>query len=202
MAEIARRRADHQPFQRGLTLVELLLVLTLLVVIGAFTAPLLNGVYARVSLQNGGELLRAALSRARFSAVEAGEPFVFRCEQKGSRYQIIKLDELGMPEAEELAPDDPDVEHHPADMMRLGLARIPDGVIFAGAEVASSNQLAATIGPSSSEVWSEPILFHPDGAATDASLLLANGQGQTLRVTLRGVTGISHAGDVGREVIP
>ncbi len=202
MANATRRSAFDRRVRHGLTLVEVLLVLALLVVLGAISAPMLEGSFARAGLQNGGDLLRAAWSRARLAAVETGEPCVFRCEPMGSRFQIIKLAALGTDRAEELEADDPDVEHHPADLMRLGEDRLPDGVIFAAAEVAASNQIAATIGPTSGGAWSDPILFHPDGTASDASLLLANGPGQTLRVTLRGVTGISHAGEVGREEIP
>ena len=51
-------------------------------------------------------------------------------------------------------------------------------------------------------MWSPPILFNPDGTTSDASLVLQNDKGQTIRVTLRGLTGIADASDVGREAMP
>jgi hypothetical protein len=44
-------------------------------------------------------------------------------------------------------------------------------------------------------------VFHPDGTTSDASIVLANEGGQTLRVTLRGLTGISNVGDIGSEAV-
>lgn len=202
MAKVAKRPVFDRQVRPGLTLIEVLLVLTLLVVVGAIAVPILEGSFSRASLQNGGDLLRATWSRARLAAVETGEPCVFRCEPNGSRFQIIRLADLGTDEAEELEEEDTDAVHDAADMLRLREDRLPDGIIFAAAEVATSNQIAATIGPTAGGAWSDPILFHPDGTATDASLLLANDRLQTLRVTLRGLTGISLAGEVGREVIP
>jgi Tfp pilus assembly protein FimT len=192
-----RRRA-----QLGLTLVEVLLVLALLVVIGAVSAPMLEGSFSRAALQNGGDLLRAAWSKARLAALESGESCVFRFEPHGSRYQMVKLVDLGSAEAETLEAETSGADHPAVDMLRLGKYRLPDGVTFAGADIVTSNQVVATIGDTSGGPWSEPIVFHPDGTTTDASVLLANERHQTIRVTLRGLTGISHAGDVGSEKSP
>ena len=61
-------RARHP----GLTLVEVILVLALLVVIGAVSAPLLEGSFARAGLRHGGDLLRAAWGRARLALPTLG----------------------------------------------------------------------------------------------------------------------------------
>jgi hypothetical protein len=45
-------------------------------------------------------------------------------------------------------------------------------------------------------------LFNPDGTTSDASILLQNDTGQTIRVTLRGLTGVADASDVGQEAAP
>jgi hypothetical protein len=79
---------------------------------------------------------------------------------------------------------------------------LPDGVIFADAQVSSSNQLTATLGSTGGGSWSSPILFRPDGTTSDASVLLVNASGMTIRVTLRGLTGISNASEVGKEAVP
>ena len=68
--------------------------------------------------------------------------------------------------------------------------------------VADYNLLIRFRGGVAVEGWSPPVLFYPDGTASDASVLLSNERGLTLRVTLRGLTGIARPGEIGREVVP
>lgn len=185
----------------GLTLVEVILVLSLLVVIAAISVPAMNGSFSRAHLSAGADLLRDAWSRGRLTAMQSGQIQAFRFEPKGARFQLVALDQLGMPESQSLAPDDGS-EHSEHDILRLAPARLPDNVIFAAGDVASSAQATAMLGSSSDATWSQPIMFNPDGTTSDASLLLQNDQGQTIRVTLRGLTGIASASEVGNEVAP
>jgi prepilin-type N-terminal cleavage/methylation domain-containing protein len=193
---------QHASLHRGLTLVEVLLVLALLVVIGAVSAPLLEGSFSRAGLNSAGDVLRGAWAKARLAAMQSGQTYVFRFEPGGPRFQIVALNDLGLPETSEMAPDAPDVQYKAVDMLRLPQARLPDGVIFSTADVATSNQLLATIPGAVEGPWSNPILFHPDGTTSDASLVLSNARQTTIRVTLRGLTGVSNTTDVGTEVMP
>jgi type II secretory pathway pseudopilin PulG len=186
----------------GLTLVEVVLVLSLLVVIAAVSMPLLNGSFSRAHLNSASELLRDAWSRGRLAAMQSGQIQTFRFEPKGGHFQLRSLDELGLPESSELPEEDPDAEHSASDILRLSPSRLPDNVIFAAGDVAASSQVAALLGSSKAEAWSAPILFNPDGTTSDASLLLQNDRGQTIRVTLRGLTGIASAGEIGSEEAP
>jgi len=193
---------DRVSPQRGLTLVEVILVLTLLVVIGAVSAPLLEGSFSRAELHGAGDLLRGAWAKARLAAMQTGQTCVFRFEPNGSRFQIVALNQLGLPEANELQPDDPNIEHKAVDMLRLSRSRLPDGVVFAAGDVSTSSQLMATLPGAAEGPWSAPVLFHPDGTTSDASVLLSNEQQTTIRVTLRGLTGISNTTDVASEALP
>ena len=186
--------------RRGLTLVEVCLVLALLVVIGAVAAPLMEGSFTHGSAKRGGACARR-WARARLAAMDSGQTHVFRFEPRASRFQIIMLDQLGMPGSEMIAPEDPTAEHSSADMLRLAQNRLPDGVIFAAGDISDSSQVLATLGTAAQSAWSAPILFHPDGTTTDASVVLSNESLQTVRVTLRGLTGIANTSDVGREAV-
>jgi type II secretory pathway pseudopilin PulG len=191
-----------RPLRRqALTLVEVCLVISLLIVIGSFAIPLLGGAVERRALTSGADLLRAAWSRARLAAMQSGEPYAVRLEPKGSRFQVLALDQLALPESQVLEPDDPNAERMPSDILRLARNRLPEGVIFARADIADSNQITATFGSAGEGPWSRPMLFRPDGTCSDASVLLANEPSQTVRVTLRGLTGTSNSGDVDREPI-
>jgi hypothetical protein len=186
--------------RRGLTLVEVCLVLALLVVIGAVSAPLLEGSFARAGLQSGGDLLRGAWARARLAAMESGATYVFRYEPNGGRFQIVTLNDIGMPEGNMIAADT-GAERDVSDILRLSENRLPEGVVFAAGDVSASSQVLATLGSTGEGPWSAPILFHADGTTSDASILLRNAEQQTLRVTLRGLTGISNTGEVGSEAV-
>jgi type II secretory pathway pseudopilin PulG len=198
----ARRAAG---LRSALTLFEVLLVLALLVVIAAVSLPLVSNSLARARLENSGDLVRAAWGRARLAAMKAGEPYVFRYEPKGSRYQIAQLSALSGDDANTLnalpAESEEDSEYAEADMLRLAKSRLPTEIIFAAGDVSAVPQLAGAAAPAAGG-WSQPIVFYPDGTTSDATVVVANSVGQTQRVTLRGLTGISRAGEVGNEALP
>lgn len=191
----------HSNLRTGLTLVEVCLVLALLVIIGAVAAPLMEGSVSRAGLESGAGLVRGAWARARLAAMDSGQTHVFRFEPRASRFQIITLDQLGMPASEMVAPEVANPEHTVADMLRLPQSRLPDGVVFAAGDISESSQVLATLGTAAQSAWSAPILFHPDGTTSDASIVLANAAQNTVRVTLRGLTGIANTSEVGREAV-
>jgi type II secretory pathway pseudopilin PulG len=182
----------------ALTLVEVLLVLALLVVAGAVTAPIMVGSIGRARLIHGGDLLRAAWAKARMTAMQAGDTYAFRFEPKGGRYQIALVSAISAPGGTDVnsLPAEPATgdEYSDSDILRLSRDRLPEGVIFDSARLATDAQSGAPT-PSTGD-WSAPILFYPDGATADAVVLLANSRGLKLRVTLRGLTGVSRVSEV------
>jgi prepilin-type N-terminal cleavage/methylation domain-containing protein len=187
--------------RHGLTLVELVLVLALLVVISAISLPLMEGQLSRAALNGAGDLLRGAWAKSRLAAMQSGQTHVFRYEPNGSRFQIVALDSLSAPEHSEPAPDDPEIEPDPPEFVRLSQNRLPDGIVFKSGEVSSSAQLMATLPMEGEGSWSQPILFYPNGTTSDATLLIANSRDVAIRVTLRGLTGISQTSDAEIEEI-
>jgi prepilin-type N-terminal cleavage/methylation domain-containing protein len=190
------------PKPRGLTLIEVVLVLSLLVIISAVSMPYLSGAFSRANLNSASDVLRDAWSRGRLTAMQSGQIHAFRFQPKGDRFQLIPIDQLGLPESASVPGNNPDEERSATDILRLSPSRLPENVIFAAGDVAASNQVAALFGNSEAESWSQPIMFNPDGTTSDASLVLQNDRGETIRVTLRGLTGIASASDVGQEAVP
>ena len=186
----------------GLTLLEVCLVLAILVVIAGISLPLMEGTLSRAALEGGSDLLRGAWAKARLAAMQSGETYVFRFEPQGSRFQIVALDSLGAPELNELAPDENDAEPFTSQIVSLSDNRLPDGIVFTGGDVSLSNQLMAMLPTATEGPWSQPILFHPDGTTSDAYVLLANNRQITMRVSLRGLTGISQTVDAESEASP
>jgi prepilin-type N-terminal cleavage/methylation domain-containing protein len=192
----------RRPLKRGLTLVEVILVLTLLVVIGAVSAPLLHGSFSRAGLHAAGDLVRSAWSKARLAAMQTGQAHAFRFEPGGSRFQIVAQNQLALPEISQLEPDSPDAAYDAVDILRISRNRLPDGVVFAAGDVVGSNQLLATMPLTTESPWSTPIWFQPDGTTSDASVLLTNDRLAAIRLTLRGLTGISNVADVATQASP
>jgi len=180
-------------------------VLALLVVISSVTVPLLSKSLSYTRLQHSGDLLRAAWGKARLAAMRSGESYVFRYEPKGSRFQIALLSAITAEDADDaniLPPEDAgDAEYAAQDILRLSRSRLLEEIVFASGNVASVPQMAA-VAAATKGGWSAPIVFYPDGTASDAVVLLANPAGLTLQVTLRGLTGISRAGQIGNEATP
>jgi hypothetical protein len=128
--------------------------------------------------------------------MQSGQTHVFRFEPNGRRFQIVALNSVGAPEQNELEPEDPEASTEPSEFVRLSQNRLAEGIIFSGGEVSPSAQVMATLPTVVEGPWSQPILFYPDGTTSDASLVLANANQLSIRVTLRGLTGISQIGEV------
>jgi prepilin-type N-terminal cleavage/methylation domain-containing protein len=218
MLHLAPRRVSRLS---GFTLIEVVLVLSLLVVIFAVSVPYLGSSFSRANLSGAADLVRGALARSRVKAMESGRAQVFRCERDNGEYKTIALADLELQNnssgvggnasyerandsenrEDENSSGDSSNENSPSDILRLEANRLPSDVKFAAVEVASSTMVAAIYGTAGDDSWSDPIVFNPDGTSSDASILLQNDREQTIRVTLRGLTGVATAGDIGSEEV-
>ncbi|MDC0935332.1 prepilin-type N-terminal cleavage/methylation domain-containing protein [Pirellulales bacterium] len=197
---------------RGLTLLELLLVLVLLAVLGSLATPAIFNGFATVRLRRGGDQVLASWSAARMRAIELGEIQIFRFERETGNYRVgapatttsanadesgfeNELDENGAIRSRQAAGRD-ESPSLPSDDAKeyLRLRTLPDKLEFTViefAEAAESSQLG-----SAAQEWSAPILFFPDGTTTDASVVVGNDREQFVRLTLRGLTGIGRGSNV------
>lgn len=217
----ARRRA-----RAGFTLLELLLVLTLLVVIGGLVSQSLRAPMESQRLRRSSELLRIALANARIKAMQSGQTQVFRYEILGRRYRTepLMLDseasEWGLDAFDQSDqtfqfsdPNNPDlfgdVRTKGANDLAQLRYQLPDGVVFqqGSSEIdvrtmLAQDELAAM--DVAGRNWSQPVLFYPDGSTSEARLLLANQMGgRYIVVRLRSLTGIPVvSGSLSAEEVP
>jgi prepilin-type N-terminal cleavage/methylation domain-containing protein len=195
-----RRRRD------GLTLIEILLVLTLIVMASALAVPSLKTTMANQRLKKGAEAIRAAWTHARATAVKTGQTQVFLHLMNGTGF-------LTMPQ---VSPEDlieSDAQTLEQSLLASSYAgvggtgigtgsQLPDGVVFLGAEVAIDQRtasqmllhdqgapVAANTGSSQAQ-WGMPVFFFPDGTTSTARLVLANQKSSMLAVEMRGLTGV------------
>ncbi len=210
-------RREPRVRRRGMTLVELLLVLVLLVLVGSLSAPLFEGSFATVRLRRGTDQVLAAWSEARTRSIEAGLIYQFRFQPEGNKFRVERwtggLDEdplLG--ESTALETEDAEavaeatgVSTEEAELASWTLeATLPEQISFSSAEAVSKDETGQRqvmrLDQATSTEWSEPILFYPDGRAAAASVLLKNNKEVFCRATLRSLTGVGRAsGILGRD---
>lgn len=204
--------------RRGMTLVEVLLTLALLVVIGSMTAPVFFGAYATARLRSGGDLVVTQWSDARTRAIETGEVYQFRFTPESGTFVVepwtgmLGQDPAGSRASSTASAGStnsastttsgtatvvPSNSSNVAGSASAKNGTLPDEVVFQSGELAVEDALTGkrSVGSlrEASGALSTPILFFPDGTTSQASVTLTNGQRQFVRVTLRGLTGVGRA---------
>jgi Tfp pilus assembly protein FimT len=192
-------RPRHRQIARGLTLIEIILVMCLLVVMAAFSWPLLTRSFDAQRLRSAADLVRARLTRARIEAIDSGGTCQFRYAIDGRRFTISQssCDNGANAAGSEAMPGDA-APRRSTDRLS---GELPEGITFVAA------QPAADVPPSDGETpleagetsWSEPIFFQPDGTTTSTTVRLRNVNGRSIDLTLRGLTGVVIVSDIFAE---
>lgn len=172
----ARRRA-------AFTLLELILVLSVIMVVAGLAAPLLRRSFASQTLRAGADQVRAQFGQARIRAIKTGNVFAFLYTPGADSYTIapfLNAYSLINPQIVAAAQAPPQ------------LRTLPKGLQFAGADVSGDARAQFEAEGATLQRGMTPILFYPDGSSQDAALYLRNQQGDTIRIDLRGLTGMSN----------
>ncbi|BBO32391.1 prepilin-type N-terminal cleavage/methylation domain-containing protein [Lacipirellula parvula] len=211
-----RVRLSGSARRRGMTLVEILLVLALVVLIGSMVAPVFNGVFSTIRLRRGGDQVIAQWSAARMRAIETGEVQQFRFTPETGKLVVEpwtgvlgadadsrrSTGAASTSSASTAAGGTTSTTTAASSTAATGTAKttnvtLPEEVVFHAGELAvedyetGERSVASLQEPG--EDQSTPILFFPDGTTSDASVLLTNGKQQFVRLTLRGLTGVGRA---------
>lgn len=207
---------------RGMTLVEILVVLALLVIIGGLVVPVFTGSFASVRLRRAGDQVVTGWSRARAEAIESGQPYQFRFTpesgtfviepwtgllgEEGSASQNSSNSSANSASASTTSTTTSNSSSTATTASSEGTSAIstngtlPEEIVFQSGELAvedyQSGERSVGSLQDAGESESIPILFFPDGTASEASVLLTNGKKQFVRVTLRGLTGVGRASEV------
>ncbi|WP_428304741.1 pilus assembly FimT family protein [Lacipirellula sp.] len=216
LASSTKPRAPRRTQRRGMTLIEILLVLALVVLIGGMVAPVFNGVYSTVRLRRGGDQVIAQWSAARMRAIATGEVQQFRFTPETGKLVVEpwtgvlgtgadsrrSTGAASTSSSATAAGGTTSTTTAASSTAATGTAKttrvtLPEEVIFHAGELAVEDYQTGERSVASlqqpSEDQSTPILFFPDGTTSDASVLLTNGKQQFVRLTLRGLTGVGRA---------
>jgi prepilin-type N-terminal cleavage/methylation domain-containing protein len=153
--------------RRGLTLIEMLLVLALIVVLASFCWPAIHRAFSSQRLKKSADIVRAELCKSRVKAMSNDRVVLFRYEMGGSRYRIDQLNDTtsfenaldgATPDAETLRNNAMPVDSlyksqegaSINDDYRPGAGEheLPKGIIFRAGEIANDSR-AMTAGSNS-----------------------------------------------------
>lgn len=213
--DVARANLSRSPIvhgsagrARGMTLLELILVLAVLVGIAALAMPALHGPMEDQKLRKSGDLILGQWAQARVLAMKTGTIHVFKYDIGLDTYRVEPwAGELNQPleeTTESLQPanqvpdvtalQDPRRVHDP-----LGIPgqKLPEGVRFFMGDTKMDTRMA-TLDSASGELTDQgstaavPIVFYPDGSSSTARLVLTNDR-FFVDLRLRGLTGLSRS---------
>ena len=190
------------PPRRGVTLLEVLLVLTLLVALASMSWPALKRPLSNQRLRKAADAVRIAWGRARVEAMSSGRTLVFRYAVEGDRYSIQSYAGAEAAPSGESSNGLEDLDQYGNDraVLRGSEPKLPEGIIFLSSETEEdtrADSLSLEEGPSTAGVagWSEPILFYPDGTSSTARLILRSEYDRCVDLSLRGLTGVVHVSE-------
>ncbi len=177
----------------GFTLLELLLVLAVLVTLAALSWPRMMRYVAENSLKQNVETVRRELAATRILAIESGLTYQFRFEPTAQAFVILPLDR-----PEIVATDSPSktpapvktVVGHLSSDSQFELATDKTGKRTGGQRLDKMWLALLKEGALYTDTtWSQPILFRPNGESQDAQLVIRDKNGNTIELTVRGLTG-------------
>lgn len=198
-------------FRHGMSLMELLLVLVLLVIAGSLAVPAITNGFGGVKLKRAGDKVISRWAEARAQAVETGVPYQFRFTPNTNKYRVEPLTEVlqsdgsGAPTSP--APDSTVAVQPETDATQRSLnesntieSELPEPILFVGGQTAdydaTTDERRVADLQATGSTWSTPIVFYPDGSASTATVILQNDVPQYLRLTIRGLTGVARASGV------
>ena len=190
---------NHRIRRGGLSLLELMLVMALLVAVAALAIPALQVSLKSQRIRSGGEQVRILMSKARVRAMKSGSVHALYVEPGGRLCQVepwITADvEIEAAPAEAGAGD----IYASSDLMNVQ-EQLPEDVIFYAAEAMADSRSLMTqqdaSGGGTLGAVSPPILFYPDGTTSTAQVTITDGEGTFIVVSLRGLTGIARMTDL------
>jgi len=189
----------------GFTLFELILVLSVLGIMAALSWPRMLTQLRQQTLEGNVEQVRQVLDRARVRAVEEGRALQMRFEPRGRRYVILPNDPANPDVTDSGTPSagtttrfrDAPVTTTPFRMYTLAeeCSFHVDNALLSGESIVTERLDDAWLteivnaGDARDVNWSTPIVFHPDGSATDGTWVVMDNQRRYIKLRVRGLTG-------------
>lgn len=178
--------------RRGESLAEMVVVMSVIVGMASMSWPSIRNSLSKSQLQSAAKQVSSDLSKARLNAIQTGVPQEFRYQPDRNCYEIEPRTTSELKgTASELATDD--AAAHPEDDSAIH-RELADGLKFILAE-GKSEEPRETLLASAGE-WSDPIIFYPNGRASQAEFGLEGDHGMRVEIRLNGMTGTTKLGSL------
>ncbi len=173
----------------GLTLLEIIIVMVILVVVAAWSVPTIQRSFTSQKVAKAADLVRGELNRARVRAMRTGEIHAFFYQLESPNFKVSAFDN----EVSKVLNQSFNNQIQRTGNFDFGNDRLPQGIVFTGGEALQDaramNALANT--PDTSSL--RPILFYPDGSSQTARIFIRSEDQDVMQIRLRGMTGTSTA---------
>ena len=178
----------------GFTLLEMVLVLTIVVVIGALAAPIFKGTLRFERLRKGIELVAADWVQTRATAMETGQTQVWVCQVGSSGYSASGYTNTsGLTPTEAAASVAQTTGLTPTDTSVSGGGdfgqTMPQGCTINDVMVSEGDSILAMSQTTNTDSNNATIFFYPDGTSSSARLTVADEEGRTMTVGRNGLAG-------------
>lgn len=189
--------------RRGVTLIELLLVLAILALVAATAWPSLERSLADQRLRDAADTIRAEWQHARAQAMSSGVAYQFHYAPEDRVYWIEPCDDAALSSEPAAAPNaGASGQTSEADRQRL-----PDDILFVEGRVEresteNTSTESVDIARDSQDQVSDagelnaPLVFSPDGTCSTARLTLRNEYDRDVTLSIHGLTAIAVVGEV------
>jgi type II secretory pathway pseudopilin PulG len=172
----------------GLTLMEMVIVVALIVAIAALTIPSLQDMYGNYVQESAADAVRAAWADAKSHALDEGRPYRFAIVAGMGNYRIA-------PDSGDFwaSHEMPAAVEGPSALVKQDA--LPRGIRFADPDSAAfgadeSNDTALPADSVSSDQWVPVVTFLPDGTADrNVEIVFQSRVASPLLLKLRAVTG-------------
>ena len=171
------RVCEYRRKRTGITLLEILIVMTILLIMLAFSIPSMKGLHQRNQLHTSAREVVALLKYARGEAVLGEKQVEVRFDVPGDRYRL------------DLREQDESARRRDREQTRKTVEKIrylPLTIHF----LEITTQAEADEKPGIAG-----ILFYPNGSATAATIVMQSERGRTMTIEVAGATGLSKAYD-------
>ena len=191
--------------RRGVTLIELILVLAIMVAITAMAWPALERPFSNQRLRKAADKIRTEWTRARVKAMTEGVTYVFRYTLYEDGYSIETEGDCDF-----MPQDGTTGSYGGISMAEVGIPgqsgkyierKLPEKIVFSAGETTydtRSSMISSSVDSSLSveSGLADPILFFADGTTSTARLSLRNTEfDYEIELTLRGIIGAVSVSD-------
>jgi len=210
----------------GLTLIEVLLVIGIIVVLASMSLGIANGPMMSLRLKKSADVIRTEWTRLRIKAMEDGHLYCFRCTLGGETFQVDRILDVHFTAAipakdyslrseklqqiedesmdlDQLSDEDFNLQNPGSGMGKVvSKTTLPETCFFADGYVTFDERAnyymeMITEGYNGDgNYWSVPVFFYPDGTTSTATFLLKNDMGKCIELHIRGLTGITTVSDL------